>query len=146
MKLLVPVRLTNPQNGRSIDTIFRIDTGADVSAVCTLIASELQAPPIGTAYIRDVEGEGIEAPVYTLYVTLGSCPIGKTNLVGLNLKGTGYGGLIGTDILGTGVLVGGKEGGWVFISSESTNPYSYAVAGGIGLLLGAGVTLLLTRK
>lgn len=144
--MLVPVKLTNPQNSRSIDTVFRIDTGADVSAVCTLIARELQAIPIGSSYIRDAEGEGIEAPVYTLLMNLGNCPIGKVNMVGLNLKGTGYGGLIGMDILEMGVLAGGKEGGWVFISSGSTCPYPYIVAGGLGFLLGSGITLLLTRK
>jgi len=146
MKMLVPVRLTNPQNGKSIDTVFRIDTGADISAVCTLIANELQSIPVGSAYIRDAEGESIEAPLYTLLVTVGNCPIGKVNMVGLNLKGTGYGGLIGMDILETGVLAGGKEGGWLFISSEATSPYPYIIAGGLGFLLGAGVTLLLTRK
>jgi len=145
MKLLVPVRLTNPQNGRSIDTIFRIDTGADISAVCTLIVNELQSSPIGSTYIRDAEGEGIEAPLYPLLVTIGNCQIGKVNMVGLNLKGTGYGGLIGMDILETGIMAGGK-GEWVFISGGSPNPYPYIVAGGLGFLLGAGVTLLLTRK
>jgi len=146
MKMTVPVRITNPNNGRSVDTIFRIDTGADLSAICTVIADELQARPTGIAIVRDAEGEGIEAPIYKLSMTIGNCYIGNINMVGLNLKETGYGGLIGMDILESGVLAGGKGDGWLFITGGTTSPYPYIIVGGLGFLFGAGITLLLTRK
>lgn len=151
MNMITPVKIINPTNGNTSATSFRIDTGADQSAVCVLIADKIGAVPRAYTKILDADGDFTEAPVYRLILEIGECRV-EVDAVGIDLSKVGYGGLLGNDVLDRGVLVrNGLTGQWYFSIGESDCGRGvaierYLLSGGIGFGLGMITTSLLIRK
>jgi len=161
--MLVPGKVINLKNGKSIDVTFQIDTGADASVIDLSFAREIDATPSEWVMILDVDGTPIAAPVFTLMLILDNCDLGTVKLVGLNLPG-GRQGLIGNDILDRGLLVrDGRMKQWFFMINDGAcgscgsifqmettdesndNKWLYAF-GALGVLLGTFGLLFLTKQ
>lgn len=154
--MLVPGRMVNPENGKSVDLTFRIDTGSDFTAVCLYLASKIDAKPIDFTSVQGVDRDPITAPVFRVDLSLQECSVGKIDVIGLDFTGLNYAGLIGNDVLDMGLLVrDGETGHWYFAIGSGTCGCAYQpqpsvaplfLAGAAGFFLGAAGTLLLTRK
>lgn len=152
MKMLADVTVINPQDGRTKNARFMVDTGSDVSAICILIAEDMGLKPVDFSSVMDADGQPIDVPVYEADIIIGKCTIRRVKLFGLDLRGTGHQGLIGSDILDRGILIrDGVSCSWQF-SVDGGECYGgrsytgYIVAGFAGLVAGAAAALLLTRK
>ena len=156
MSMSVQGMVANPATGASSAAKMRIDTGADVSVICLAIADKIGVSPQRFRTVIDVDGNQVEAPVFVVDIYLAdSCELKNVEVAGLDLTGTGYTGLIGSNILNKGLLVrDGYSGSWYFVVNDnvcasgevSDEKYGYLVAGLFGLALGVAGTLLLTRK
>ena len=143
--MFIPVRVTNPKTGKSADTVFRIDTGSDYTALCMGIASKIDARPSDFVMVQGVDRDPVDAPVYKLDLDVQGCPVGKVQVIGLDFSGMDYGGLLGNDVLDRGLLVrDGEAGRWYFYlpgcySETSTAGQNNVLvaAGAIGIALGA---------
>ena len=156
MSMTVQGRVGNPVTGASSAVKMLIDTGASVSAICLAVADKIGVSPQRFRAVVDADGNQVEAPVFVVDIYLGDgCEFKNVEIAGLDLTGTGYAGLIGSNILDKGLLVrDGYSGSWYFAVNDnvcasgeaSDEKYGYLVAGLFGLALGVAGTLLLTRK
>lgn len=150
--MVLQAKIINPDNGRGKDADFRIDTGADVSAVCLYHAEDLGLKPKRFTVVSDADGEPMEVPVFVVDMDIHGCRLSGVEVVGLDLSRSNCSGLIGENILSRGVLV--RDGNsWSFAikdtvcaSGEVASGSNYLLAGVFGLALGVAGTLLLTRK
>lgn len=159
--MVLPALITDPRTGRSVVAHFRIDTGADVSALDLRIISALGSSPSGRMEILDADGTPITAPTYSLLFSLQGCNLGRVEFVGLDLTRSGYDGLLGEDVLNKGILV--RDGimgryfffvdgncgtcGSIFQMEAGQQSSPYLALGIIGLLLGGtGLLLLLAQR
>lgn len=153
--MLAPGRIVNPQTGKNTETRFMVDTGSDFTAICLLLAQQIDLKPEDWVLAQGVDRDPFTAPVFTVDLLLQDCPIGTVRVVGLDMQGLGYGGLIGNDLLDRGLLVrDGETGHWYFALASGSCASTcttgtqwgyYTLAGAAGVLLGAGIVLL-TRK
>lgn len=150
--MMFQAKIINPDTGQSADANFRIDTGADVSAICLVMADRIGVKPKGFCTIYDADGEPMEVPVFVVDMDIHGCRLNGVEVVGLDLSRSNCSGLIGDNILDHGVLI--RDGNsWSFsikdavcASGETYSQPNYLLAGVFGLALGVAGTLLLTRK
>jgi len=156
MPMSVQGKVANPATGASTAVKMLVDTGTGISAICLAIADKIGVRPQRFRTVVDANGDKIDAPVFVVDIYMAdACELKNVEVVGLDLTGTGYAGLIGNNILNKGMLIwDGCSGNWRFIMGDNVCAsggrgeewYSYLVAGLFGLTLGVAGTLLLTRK
>jgi len=146
---MLRAEVINPETGRSANIDARIDTGADVSAICIAVADKIGVRPIGFCAVIDADGDPVDAPVFEVDLNIRGCVLNRVKVIGLDLSRSDCAGLIGNNILDKGVLVRDNNS-WSFGIGEnvcaSGHGGAYLLAGVFGLALGVAGTLLLTRK
>jgi predicted aspartyl protease len=147
--MMLRAEVINPETGKSADVDFRIDTGADVSAICIAVADKIGARPIGFCTVLDADGDPVDTPVFEVDLNIQGCTLNRVKVIGLDLSRSDCAGLIGNNVLNKGVLVKSGES-WSFSIGENVCASGldtrYLLAGVFGLALGVAGTLLLTRK
>ena len=146
--------VVNPVNGRTAGALTRIDTGDDVALLDPSIIQTLGLVPQGSVTVEGVDGQPVQAQLYTVDVSLG--PDGYA----ANVQVAGYPGLAST--LGVGLLTGdtlldrgflwrdgpGRQWGFTVVGGLSApapvNPW--AVAGGALGLVGLAAVVVALRK
>ncbi len=147
--MTLQAKIVNPDTGQSKDADFRIDTGADISAICLYYAEDLALKPKRFTVVSDADGEPLDVPVFVVDLALSGCYLRNVEVIGLDLSRSNCAGLIGDNVLDKGILV--RDGNsWSFTIRE--NVCAAGTVGAetcllvFGLVLGMAVTLLLTRK
>ena len=91
----VRMRIVSPYQSIATDVLFRIDTGADISAIPSIVLMQLELEPSGEREIQDYDSRSAISECYEVQIQFGRRDFGKIEVISTE-SGSAF---LGLDIL-----------------------------------------------
>ena len=89
------MRIVSPYQSIATDVLFRIDTGADISAIPSIVLMQLELEPSGEREIQDYDSRSAISECYEVQIQFGRRDFGKIEVISTE-SGSAF---LGLDIL-----------------------------------------------